>query len=212
MVSAIANRNPQRPAHSFTSALDTAYTLAHFLCSIWQRSKSTVESGRLTVCPSRFLLKYAARDLVVLLARGTGGVAEIRIAIDGYEEKSPLYGFLQYRRRKVVLRYVPNGISRLLQGMFHQRLAVESLSRFLNCLLDFSASGLEVSPLMCLVSSTHYGSIPVRRGQILPARHYLFPLRFVRIDRKCALFCLLIARRLGFDNLVLQFPTSPQTG
>jgi hypothetical protein len=68
---------------------------------------------------SRFLLKYASRDSVVLLARGTGGVAEIRIAIDGYEEKSPLYGFLQYRRRKVVLKYVPDGTSRLLQGTFH---------------------------------------------------------------------------------------------
>ncbi|KAL1953990.1 hypothetical protein VTO42DRAFT_1876 [Malbranchea cinnamomea] len=62
------------------------------------------------------LLKYVARDVVALLARGTGGVAEIRITIDGYKEKSPLYGFLQYRRRKIVLRYVPEGISRLLQA------------------------------------------------------------------------------------------------
>lgn len=52
-----------------------------------------------------------------LLGRGTGGVAEIKVSIDGYGEKSPLYGFLQYRRRKVVLRYVPEGISRLVQGM-----------------------------------------------------------------------------------------------
>ncbi|KAI2265374.1 hypothetical protein LOZ04_006910, partial [Ophidiomyces ophidiicola] len=62
-----------------------------------------------------FLLKYVSRDVIALLARGSGGVAEIRITIDSYEEKSPLYGFLQYRRRKVILRYVPDGISRILQ-------------------------------------------------------------------------------------------------
>ncbi|PGH19429.1 hypothetical protein AJ80_03929 [Polytolypa hystricis UAMH7299] len=70
----------------------------------------------LTEAGGWFLLKYVARDVVDLLGRGTGGVAEIRITIDGYEEKSPLYGFLQYRRRKVILRYVPEGISRLLQA------------------------------------------------------------------------------------------------
>lgn len=67
---------------------------------------------------SRFLVKYVARDAVGLLSRGTGGVAEIRISIDGYEEMSPLYGFLQYRRRKIILKYIPEGISRLLQGTF----------------------------------------------------------------------------------------------
>ncbi|OAX81168.1 hypothetical protein ACJ72_04495 [Emergomyces africanus] len=63
-----------------------------------------------------FLLKYVSRDTVALLARGTGGVAEIRITIDGYEETSPLYGFLQYRRRKIILKYAPEGISRLIQA------------------------------------------------------------------------------------------------
>ncbi|KAK2767009.1 hypothetical protein FQN54_006326 [Arachnomyces sp. PD_36] len=63
-----------------------------------------------------FLLKYVGRDVLDLLGRGTGGVAEIKVSIDGYGETSPLYGFLQYRRRKVVLRYVPEGISRLVQA------------------------------------------------------------------------------------------------
>ncbi|EDN05995.1 predicted protein [Histoplasma mississippiense (nom. inval.)] len=63
-----------------------------------------------------FLLKYVSRDTVALLARGTGGVTEIKITIDGHEETSPLYGFLQYRRRKVILKYVPEGISRLIQA------------------------------------------------------------------------------------------------
>lgn len=43
-------------------------------------------------------------------------MAEVRIAIEQYEVKSPIYGLVQYRRRKVVLKYVPEGTSRLLQG------------------------------------------------------------------------------------------------
>lgn len=64
----------------------------------------------------RFLLKYASRDEVDVLTRGTGGAAEARGAIAHYEERSPLYGFLLYRRRKVLIKYVPEGTSRLLQG------------------------------------------------------------------------------------------------
>ena len=70
---------------------------------------------------SRFLLKYIARDAVDLLGRGNGGVVEVRNAIAQYEEKSALYGFVQYRRRKVVLKYMPEGTSRLLLGeRFHK--------------------------------------------------------------------------------------------
>ncbi|CAI7638305.1 unnamed protein product [Penicillium viridicatum] len=61
-----------------------------------------------------FLLHYITRDEVALHERGTGGVPEIRNAIEGYEECSPLYGFLQYRRRKVIIRYMPEGLSRLI--------------------------------------------------------------------------------------------------
>lgn len=64
----------------------------------------------------RFLLHYVARDEVALFKRGTGGVPEVRNAIEGYEECSPLYGFLQYRRRKVIIRYMPEGLSRLILG------------------------------------------------------------------------------------------------
>ncbi|KAJ5246175.1 hypothetical protein N7468_001158 [Penicillium chermesinum] len=53
-------------------------------------------------------------DEVALLERGSGGVSEVRNAIEKYEETSPLYGFLQYRRRKVILRYMPEGLSRLI--------------------------------------------------------------------------------------------------
>jgi hypothetical protein len=65
---------------------------------------------------SRFLLQYVNRDTVEVLSKGTGGVPEVRALIQKYGEKSPLYGLVQYRRKKVVLKYVPDGTSRLLQG------------------------------------------------------------------------------------------------
>ncbi|TVY47855.1 hypothetical protein LOCC1_G002941 [Lachnellula occidentalis] len=63
-----------------------------------------------------FLLKYAARDEIELLGRGNGGIVEIRNAIASYEEPSPLFGFLRYRRRNVVIKYVPEDCSRLVQA------------------------------------------------------------------------------------------------
>ncbi|KAK7909065.1 hypothetical protein PG985_014943, partial [Apiospora marii] len=63
-----------------------------------------------------FLLKYASRDEVELHSRGTTGVVEMRKAIAQYEEESPLYGFLKYRRRNLILKYMPEGCSRLVQA------------------------------------------------------------------------------------------------
>ncbi|KAJ9418573.1 hypothetical protein QL093DRAFT_2566326 [Fusarium oxysporum] len=63
-----------------------------------------------------FLLKYASRDEVELLGRGSGGVVEVRNNVAGYEETSPLYGFLRYRRRNVVIKYLPEDCSRLIQA------------------------------------------------------------------------------------------------
>ncbi|KAI4178097.1 MAG: hypothetical protein L6R41_008539, partial [Letrouitia leprolyta] len=63
-----------------------------------------------------FLLKYSTRDEVVLLKRGSGGVIDIRDSITHHDEQSPLYGFVHYRRRKVILKYVPEATSRLLQA------------------------------------------------------------------------------------------------
>ncbi|PKS13327.1 hypothetical protein jhhlp_000098 [Lomentospora prolificans] len=63
-----------------------------------------------------FLLKYASRDEIDILARGNGGIVEIRNAISEYEETSPLYGFLRYRRRSVIIKYLPEGCSRLIQA------------------------------------------------------------------------------------------------
>lgn len=43
----------------------------------------------------------------------------MRNGIANYEETSPLYGFLKYRRRNVIIKYVPEGCSRLIQGLSH---------------------------------------------------------------------------------------------
>ncbi|KAK4060507.1 uncharacterized protein Triagg1_10734 [Trichoderma aggressivum f. europaeum] len=63
-----------------------------------------------------FLLKYSSRDEVELLEKGNGGIVEIRNAIAGFEEESPLYGFLRYRRRNVIVKYLPEDCSRLIQA------------------------------------------------------------------------------------------------
>lgn len=76
-----------------------------------------ISDRKLTSCDChRFLLKYASRDEVELLGRGNGGIVEIRNAIAAYEEPSPLFGFLRYRRRNVLIKYVPEHCSRLVQG------------------------------------------------------------------------------------------------
>ena len=51
-----------------------------------------------------------------LLEKGNGGLAELEEVVNRFGEQSPLYGFIHYRRRKVILKYIPEGTSRLLQG------------------------------------------------------------------------------------------------
>ena len=41
---------------------------------------------------------------------------EVQEIVDRYHDQSPLFGFIHYRRRKVLLKYIPAGTSRLLQG------------------------------------------------------------------------------------------------
>ena len=43
---------------------------------------------------------------------------EIRNTIAQFQEPAPLYGFLRYRRRNVVIKYVPVECSRLVQGEY----------------------------------------------------------------------------------------------
>ncbi|KAE8848459.1 hypothetical protein PTNB85_02302 [Pyrenophora teres f. teres] len=72
--------------------------------------------GALAEAGGWFLLRYTSRDAVEVLTRGTGGAGEARAAVAQYDEKSPLYGLLLYRRRKVLVKFVPEGTSRLLQA------------------------------------------------------------------------------------------------
>ncbi|KAI3399088.1 hypothetical protein diail_7888 [Diaporthe ilicicola] len=67
-----------------------------------------------------FLLKYTSRDEVAVLAKGNGGTVDMRNNIAQYDETSPLFGLLRYRRRNVLIKYLPEGCSRLIQA----RLAV----------------------------------------------------------------------------------------
>jgi hypothetical protein len=71
--------------------------------------------------PYRFLLKYASRDEVDILGHGNGGISELRDAVAAYDETNPLYGFLKYRRRKVLIKYLPEGCSRLIQGAWRRQ-------------------------------------------------------------------------------------------
>lgn len=75
----------------------------------------------LTEAHCRFLLKYVTRDEIDVLGRGNNGILEIRNAIASYDEPSPLFGFLKYRRRNVLIKYVPEGCSRLIQGAYASR-------------------------------------------------------------------------------------------
>lgn len=43
-------------------------------------------------------------------------MSEARNAILGYSEASPLYGLIIYRRRRILIKCIPDGTSRLLQG------------------------------------------------------------------------------------------------
>jgi hypothetical protein len=69
----------------------------------------------------RFFLHYTARDAVDVLAQGTGGVAEMRDAAEVYRKDndakpSPLFGMIHFRRRKVLVKLIVDGTSRLIQG------------------------------------------------------------------------------------------------
>lgn len=76
----------------------------------------------------RLLLKYVSRDELELRGSGTGGLPELRDAVAAHEISlqssqdsqpkplPPLFGFLHYRRRKVVLKYQPENCSQLVQA------------------------------------------------------------------------------------------------
>ncbi|OQO14520.1 hypothetical protein B0A48_01398 [Cryoendolithus antarcticus] len=96
-----------------------------------------------------FLLRYVNRDSVELLSRGKNGVHEARNAIAKYEEQSPLYGLIIYRRRKVLIKYIPEGTSRLLQARtaVHFQDVLERYSPYETLLEITQADGLNDTSL-----------------------------------------------------------------
>lgn len=92
--------------------------LVHLLAGPYVTSNCANTSLTPPIVPAyRFLLKYTSRDEVDVLAKGNGGTVDMRNNIAQYEETSPLFGLLRYRRRNVIIKYLPEGCSRLIQGM-----------------------------------------------------------------------------------------------
>ncbi|KAK4106306.1 hypothetical protein N658DRAFT_15045 [Parathielavia hyrcaniae] len=121
-----------------------------------------------------FLLKYASRDEVELLGRGSGGIVEIRDSIAQYDEKSPLYGFLRYRRRSVLIKYLPEDCSRLIQDPFQ-------LASLFTSKPFVTASRHTTLPLRYLSrrSSRTPSSQLLAHSTLLPARPLPRPARYV---------------------------------
>ena len=84
------------------------------VCDLRRRANAGAVANRAL---HRLFLRYSARDEVALQGKGSGGVTEAQEGVKNYGEDSPLYGFIHYRRRKVILKYIPEGTSRLLQGI-----------------------------------------------------------------------------------------------
>ncbi|KAG5959131.1 hypothetical protein E4U58_005083 [Claviceps cyperi] len=101
-----------------------------------------------------FLLAYEGRDAVRVLSRGNGGISEVRNAVAEYEETSPLYGFLKYRRRSVVIKYLPDNCSRIIQARVavHFNAVCERFSPYDTMFEMTSASELKDSKLSAACS------------------------------------------------------------
>ncbi|RMZ75884.1 hypothetical protein DV738_g5222, partial [Chaetothyriales sp. CBS 135597] len=97
------------------------------------------------------LIKYedGSRDHVQLLQAGTGGINEARKGIEAYAEKSPLYGLVPFRRRRVLIKYVPEGTSRVFQVRLKVQFqsVVDALSPYDNVFEFSNASELTESAL-----------------------------------------------------------------
>ncbi|RKF54799.1 putative gpi-anchored cell surface glycoprotein [Erysiphe neolycopersici] len=63
-----------------------------------------------------FLLKYASRDKIELFARGSFGTSELQDAIAKHEDSTPLFGFMRFQRKSILIKYVPDECSRLVQA------------------------------------------------------------------------------------------------
>ncbi|GAM90688.1 hypothetical protein ANO11243_087330 [Dothideomycetidae sp. 11243] len=95
------------------------------------------------------LLKYVTRDTVDLLGSGAGGVSDARSCLAAYPDASPLYGLIMFRRKRVLIKHIPEGTSRLLQARtaVHFQGVIETFTPH-DALLDISnADGLSDTAL-----------------------------------------------------------------
>ncbi|KAH6642183.1 hypothetical protein C7974DRAFT_384991 [Boeremia exigua] len=160
--------------------------------------------GALAEAGGWFLLKYTARDAVDVLTTGTGGAQEARAAVAQYEDKSPLYGLLLYRRRKVLVKYVPEGTSRLLQA----RVAVHFITvteKFAPHDIVLSISSPEELSDAALTSACtlHTAAPSSSSSSGSSARHQ--KLSWIREESEAP------SQPAGDDAPALQRPTSPST-
>ncbi|ELR05646.1 hypothetical protein VC83_07629 [Pseudogymnoascus destructans] len=122
-----------------------------------------------------FLLKYVTRDEIDVLGRGNNGIVEVRNAIASYEEPSPLFGFLKYRRRNVLIKYVPEGSSRLIQARVtvHFNAITDRFSPYDTSFSIDTAKGLKDSALSAACSlhtasgSTSSSTSSLRRRRLM---------------------------------------------
>jgi len=68
----------------------------------------------------RFMMKYSSRDDIELLGTGGSSVREMRELAYTEPNDSPLYAFVRYRRRNILIKLVPEGTSRVLKGELDQ--------------------------------------------------------------------------------------------
>ena len=125
---------------------------------------------------------------MTLLNRGSGGVVDIRETVALYDEQSPLYGFVHYRRRKVILKYVPEGTSRLLRGTPFTQL-----------------KGPYLKSLTIALISTSRRSLPSHYRAIQPTRYHLFIHIRQGAQRCCPVFGMLTAHCLRFCQILQRF-------
>ncbi|KAF2486386.1 hypothetical protein BDY17DRAFT_291404 [Neohortaea acidophila] len=117
------------------------------------------------------LLKYITRDSVDLLGCGKNGVHEARAVVAKYPDPSPLYGVIIYRRRKILLKYLPPGTSRVLlaRTAVHFQDVIEKYSPYEALLNPTSAEELTDTALASsfpLHTATPSGASSNRLGEI----------------------------------------------
>ncbi|KAK6536522.1 hypothetical protein TWF281_000750 [Arthrobotrys megalospora] len=80
--------------------------------------------------PGWFLLKYETRDDITLLGKGASAVKDMRELISNEPDDSPIYGFIRYRRRNILIKLVPDNTSRVLKArsQVHFQSVVERFS------------------------------------------------------------------------------------